>query len=188
VGGRVVVVAGVAAAGVLVAGGVVAAVADVQEVPPSATSGSGTPTDASDACDGRPVLSSLTGTFSSAGGDYSLDGTAVDFGPAWYLADHTGGDLDGDGQVSTLAEELAGLDARVLTLEVDRAGRGGDRDVFTIGGVSYRSADGCPPEWAGGPGGGGPPAVGRIPGGDERADGPAGAPDTAGPLTGSGTS
>ena len=151
--GRVLVVAGVAATGVIVAGGMASAVAGGGETPPTGD----------ERCVDRPVLSSLTGTFSSAGGDNSLDGTTVDFGPAWYLAETSSLDLDGDGQVSNLADELAGLDGRVLTLEVDDAGRGGDRDAFSIDGSTYRSAEGCPPEWAGGPGGGGPPGVARIP-------------------------
>ncbi len=110
-----------------------------------------------DGCDGPPRLSEVTGTLQRDDGTFTVGGTEVDFGPDWYLSQtQAAHDYDGDGSAETLLMEFTGLAGATVTLDTDQPGPGGDRDVYTVNGVPYRALDGCPPPWAGGPGGDGP--------------------------------
>lgn len=119
-------------------------------------------------CDDPPILSDVSGTLHRSDGRWTVGGAEVDFGPAWHLSRTTSEhDYDGDGTVETLTREFAGLLGTAVTLEVDPAGAGGDRDVYRVGGTPYREPDGCPPPWAGGPLGGPRDAAPRQTGRDE---------------------
>jgi len=101
-------------------------------------------------CDPAPRLTEVTGTFSRSGETWAVDGTQVDFGPIWYLPQPSDVDYDGDGSSESFTEELGGLVGATVTLSVEARGDAGDRDVYTVNGMTYREPDGCPPAWAGG--------------------------------------
>ena len=130
-----------------------------------------------EATDPPPVLTELTGTLAKAGEEYLVDGTAADFGAAWYIA--AAADFDGDGTTGTIAAELDGLVGTSVTLQAEQ-GRCGDYDVYTINGIAYRDVAGDRPPWAGGP-----QRVGPIHPGYAAAVGGAAAatPATSGDLT-----
>jgi hypothetical protein len=98
----------------------------------------------------RPVVTSMTGTWSECWEEYCLDDVVLDLGPRWYrAATQAPADLDGDGSIETLAAELAGLVGRTVTLSV--ALDGGSAEVLEIDGVVYRDVAVARPPWAGGP-------------------------------------
>lgn len=110
-------------------------------------------------CDDPPMLSPLSGELVRTGGTFFVAGEEVDPGPEWYLVGTTASvDYDGDGQLESMWAELDGLTGTEVSIQVDDAGRGGDRDLYTINALEWRVADGCPPPWAGGPGRNGPPS------------------------------
>lgn len=95
-------------------------------------------------------LEPLSGTLSQVERDYAVDGTPVSFGPFWFLGDAPApADLDGDGVVESIAEELAGLIGNAVDLQVE-VDADGEADVFGINGSTYREQD-VPPAWAGKP-------------------------------------
>lgn len=103
-------------------------------------------------CDPPPQLETIRGSLERSGDGHVVAGDPVDFGAEWYLQRTTAPtDYDGDDRVETLAAERDGLVGQVVALDVDQPGRGGDRDVYAVNGTAYRSADGCPPQWTGGP-------------------------------------
>lgn len=111
-----------------------------------------------DECDDPPQLSTLTGTLERTDKRFFIGAEEIDPGPKWYLKETTAEyDYDGDGEIETMWAEINGLVGTEVTVRVDDAGRGDDRDMYRINGLPWRAADGCPPPWAGGPGGGGPP-------------------------------
>lgn len=115
-------------------------------------------------CPDPPTLSTLSGELIETLGAFFVHETEVDPGPTWYLTDAEAPlDYDGDGAVETRWAEINGLVGTTVTLAVDEAGRGGDRDLYAINGLQWREADGCPPPWAGGPRhpGGSPPWADR---------------------------
>jgi hypothetical protein len=92
---------------------------------------------------------SLTGTLETDGEHYSVDGTEVGVGPAWYIeAVNADADYNGNGTIETIAAELDGLVGTAVTLGGE-TGRCGDFDVFVINEQTYRSPG--RPAWAGGP-------------------------------------
>lgn len=118
----------------------------------AAPSGAPRPTPAvGGAPDGRrPVVTSVTGTWSECWEEYCLDGVVLELGPRWYrTATQAPADLDGDGSTETLAAELAGLVGRTVTLRLTLDGT--SADVLEIDGVVYRDVSVAGPPWAGGP-------------------------------------
>lgn len=108
-------------------------------------------------CDDPPTLSVLSGELTRSDAELFVAGDKIDAGADWYLTEPTAEfDYDGDGQLETMAAELVGLVGSNVMMEVDEVGRGGDRDLYSINGLPWRLADGCPPPWAGGPSWGDP--------------------------------
>lgn len=89
--------------------------------------------------------------------DWALGGVDLDFGPeVWLVSGATLDDIDGDGTVEAVLEELRGLAGSEVVVGVrfevddDRD----DADVFTIDGHTFRDPSGGPAQWelvAGGP-------------------------------------
>jgi hypothetical protein len=82
-------------------------------------------------------LDAVRGVLQVCGDELCVDGLAVDFGPEHVLrqvvAQH---DLDGDGAVEVLADEVTGLVGSRVLVEVRD---GGDADVQTLNGMPYRT-------------------------------------------------
>jgi hypothetical protein len=92
-----------------------------------------------------PQLVTVTGDLTECRGQYCLAGDVVDFGPSWYVAEVVSPhDYDGDGRVTLLQDELAGLVGDRVRLETD----GGelDQDVYSINGIPFRDDHGQLPE------------------------------------------
>ena len=88
-----------------------------------------------------PTLRTVMGTLERCGERVCIDGSVMDFGPAWYVREaEAGHDYDGDGDAGSLADEVTGLLGREVTLETD--GGSLDEDVFTVNGMPLRSPDG----------------------------------------------
>lgn len=88
-----------------------------------------------------PTLRTVMGTLERCGVRVCIDGSVMDFGPAWYVREaEAGHDYDGDGNVGSLADEVLGLLGREVTLETD--GGSLDEDVFTVNGQQLRSPEG----------------------------------------------
>lgn len=100
----------------------------------------GTPTGATPA----PALTTLSGTWTTCpdatpqAPEYCLGDTRLDLGTADQQAAPAAADYDGDGNVGTIAEELAGLVGQEVTVDVVT----GTATVQRINELAYRAADG----------------------------------------------
>lgn len=91
----------------------------------------------------------LTGALKRCGERLCVDSIELDVGPYWYQQQTVApADLDGDGQRSTITEELTGLLG--ATVHLDVTVDGDEADVLAIDGNVYRDSR-SPPPWVGGP-------------------------------------
>ncbi|CAN5693245.1 hypothetical protein BH23CHL3_BH23CHL3_05960 [soil metagenome] len=120
----------------------------------------------------QEVDTSLTGILAEAAGEFSVQGTVLNFGPQNFVMTGTApADYDGDGSIETVQQELIGLVGTTVTVENPNATASGGLDidglwkkikrgdfswpnevghfdVFRINGQEYRNPDMAPP-WSG---------------------------------------
>lgn len=86
------------------------------------------------------TIDSVTGTLAQCDGGWCLGTRPLDLGPAAHLTDPAAQDYDNDGTKEVIAEELAGLTGRSVT--VGFASGTAPAVVYVIEGLNYRLADG----------------------------------------------
>jgi hypothetical protein len=132
---------------------------------------------------------SLTGRLTEDAGEFSIDGTVLNFGPQSFVMTGTApADYDGDGSIEPVQQELDGLVGTTVTVENPNATASGGLDidglwkkitrgdfswpndaghfdVFSINGQEYRNPDQAPP-WSGQDEGSATPAAEATPSAD----------------------